>query len=613
MTPLDAGVALFSPTAVHREDRPGRVVLLRSKLDLQPTPTSLADVFHAGAQVHPDRVLIGQRDGAGWRQLTWGEAHDRVQALAQGMIDRGLARLPVMVLSGNSIEHFLLMLACYTVGSPIVPISVAYSLQSEDHDKIRRIASLVLPGMVFAEDGEAYGAALRAVVEVSGATRVVTLHGGEGMVAFSALHADRSTDQVHRLRTMVTGQTVAKLLFTSGSTGEPKAVTTTHRMLSANQQAMTQVWPFLAEHPPVLLDWLPWSHTFGGNHNTGMVLFNGGTLYVDDGRPAPGLLDRTLRNLADVSPTVFFNVPLGYLMLVPRLREDPELAARFFRELRVIFFAAAALPQHTWESLIELAGRYASHPVAVTTSWGATETAPAATSAHFRSDRADCIGVPLPGVELKLVPTGDKREIRVRGPHVTPGYYGRPDLTATAFDEEGYYRTGDAVDLIDADVPEAGLRFAGRIAEDFKLESGTWVNVAAVKGALLSSCGGVLQDCVIAGHDRARVTAMAWLNPSAASHLVPGYRLADGLDPLLDHPAVREYLAESLRTMNEGAGSSRRVERLLLLDLPARLDAGEITDKGYVNQRRTLDLRAAQVEQLYAGSPGPRVIEVEVS
>ena len=306
---------------------------------------------------------------------------------------------------------------------------------------------------------------------------------------------------------------------------------------------------------------------------------------------------------------MYFNVPVGYSLLVPRLKADPTLAKRFFRNLQVVFFAAAALPQQVWDDLLALAGTAADHPVAVTTSWGTTETAPAATSAHFPSGRSDCIGVPLPGVEVKLVPEGGKQEIRVRGPNVTPGYYRRPDLTQAAFDGDGFYRTGDAAELINPALPEWGLRFAGRIAEDFKLDTGTWVNVAAVKSALLSACGGVLQDCVITGHDRRYVSAMAWLNPLAAAQLTDGSHPAEGHSPvLLDDPRVRAYLAQSLAALNEGAGSSRRVERLILLSDPPQLDASEITDKGYINQRACLTRRAADVAALYGPARHPRVV-----
>jgi feruloyl-CoA synthase len=609
-----AGSGLFSAAVVDREDRADGPVVLRSRQPIGPYPATMVEVFTGRAREHPERMLVAQRDGGGWRALSWGESAVQVETLARNLMDRGVSGRPVMILSGNSIEHLLLTLAAFTVGSPAVPVSVAYSLQSSDHEKLRRIAALVMPGLVFAEDAGAFGPALAAVRDACAAREpvgepvVVTITGGQGALAWRELAAV-PPGPVGDIWAGAGPDTVAKLLFTSGSTGEPKAVITTQRMLCANQQSMRQVWPFLKEQPPVLLDWLPWSHTFGGNHNVGMVLYNGGSLYIDDGRPAPALIGRTLRNLAEVAPTVYFNVPVGYSLLVPRLTADPALARRFFRDLQVVFYAGAALPQQVWDDLLRLAVTAADHPVAVTTSWGTTETAPAATSAHFPSGRSDCIGVPLPGVEVKLAPEGGKYEIRVRGPNVTPGYYARPDLTQAAFDGDGFYRTGDAAELLDSAFPERGLRFAGRIAEDFKLDTGTWVNVAAVKSTLLSACGGVLQDCVITGHDRNYVSAMAWLNPLAAAQLTGERHPAESRSPALPgDPRVRAYLAKSLATLNEGAGSSRRVERLMLLTDPPQLDAGEITDKGYINQRACLTSRAADVAALYGPAGHPRVV-----
>jgi feruloyl-CoA synthase len=603
----------FSPARVDREDRTDGSVLLRSRQPLGSYPATIMDVFAARARSHPERTLVAERAGDGWRALSWGEAAAQVEALAARLAGRGAPGRPIMILSGNSIEHLVLTLAAFTIGSPAVPVSVAYSLQSSGHEKLRRIAALVTPAVVFADDSRTFGPALAAVREAcasqepAGEPVVVTGDGAEGSLPWRDLLTARPP--ADGPPAPISPDTVAKLLFTSGSTGEPKAVITSQRMLCANQQSISQVWPFLAEQPPVLLDWLPWSHTFGGSHNVGIVLYHGGTMYIDDGRPTPGMLDRTLRNLDDVAPTVYFNVPVGYSLLVPRLTADPALAQRFFRNLRVVFYAAAALPQQIWDDLLALAGSAADHPVALTTSWGTTETAPAATSAHFRSDRSYCIGVPLPGVELKLVPAGGKHEIRVRGANVTPGYYRRPDLTEAAFDDEGFYRTGDAGELIDPAAPARGLCFAGRIAEDFKLGTGTWVNVAAVKSALLSACGGLLQDCVIAGHDRSYVSALAWLNPVAAGQLAGQTGEAE-VDPaaLPGDARVRAHLAASLAALNQGAGSSRRVARLLLLREPPQLDAGEITDKGYVNQRACLTRRAADVAALYRDARHPWVI-----
>jgi feruloyl-CoA synthase len=570
---------LFAPVSVHREDGPDGSVLVRSTTPLDAYPATLVDAFEAGRAAHPDRILVADRLDGDWRRLTWDEAGAQADAVAAWLTSVGAAGRPVMVLSGNSIEHLVLTLACYRAGSPVAPVSVAYSLQSQDHAKLRRMAELIRPPVVYVDDPVAFAPAVAAVRDV--VPDVIAVSRLIGLQA-TAVNADIGPD------------TVAKLLFTSGSTGEPKAVVTTHRMLCANQQAIRQVWPFLADEPPVIVDWLPWSHTFGGSHNLNLVLVGGGSLYVDDGRPAPALLERTVANLAEIRPTLVFNVPVGWSLLLPRLQADPDLARAVFARIRVLFFAAAALPQPVWDGLRELAGKYATQPIAVTTSWGATETAPAATSAHFPCDRSDCIGVPLPGVELKLAPVGDKREIRVRGPHVTPGYFDRPDLTRAAFDDDGFYRTGDAVEFIDAANPGLGLRFAGRIAEDFKLDTGTWVNVAAVKAALLSAAGGLLQDCVVTGHDRSEVAAMAWLNPVAAAGLGPS--------------ELRARLEGCLAIVNAEAGSSRQVQRLLLLTEAPRLDAGEITDKGYVNQRATLDRRADLVDLLYEDGPHPDVI-----
>ena len=561
-----------------------------SQEPLAATVPSVAASFRAHSEEHPDRLLLAERAGDGWQHLTWGEARDRADRLAQALVDRGVGDRPVMVLSGNSGSHLLLTLAAHTLGVPVVPASVAYSLQSADHAKLRGMADLVDPGVVFAGDAAAFGTALAAV--------------GEGRLVLTdadlpELLATPATEEVDRLFERVGPDHVAKVLFTSGSTGTPKGVVTTNRMLTANQQQMVQVWPFLAEEPPVLLDWLPWSHTFGGNHNLGMVLAHGGTLWIDDGKPVPGLIEKTVRNLADVSPTIYFNVPAGYAALVPLLERDDDAARRFLARLRLGFFAAAALPQQLWDRLEALAARHGS-AMRMTTSWGLTETAPAATTTHFAVRRSDCLGVPLPGVELKLVPTGGKSEVRLRGPNVTPGYHLRPELTSAAFDDEGYLCTGDAVDLADPDDVTQGLVFRGRIAEDFKLSTGTFVSVGTLRPALLSAAGGLLQDAVLCGQDGEYVAALAWLHPEHR----------DRFDPVTGpSPDLRAELAAALqRLADSGGGSSQRVERLLLLTEPPQLDAGEITDKGYVNQRAVRERRSGDVARLLADPGGPEVV-----
>ena len=612
---------IFAPPVTTVSRLPDGSTVLRSGIPLEPYAPSMTAMFRAAAAAHPGRTLAAQREAAaadGWRTVAYAAARRQVDGLAQGLLDRcGTAAPPVMILSGNSIEHLLLTLACYTAGLPVVPVSTAYSLLASDHATLRAMAGLVRPAVVFADDGDAYAAALRAAASASGspgaAPALVTVSGHAGdqeATAFGELAGTPATGQVDERADAAGPDTVAKILFTSGSTGHPKGVLNTHRMMCANQQMIRQAWPFLAGEPPVLLDWLPWSHTFGGNHNVNQVIANAGTLWIDDGRPTPGMIERTVRNLADVSPTIYYNVPAGYSALLPFLERDRELAARFFARLRLVFYAGAALPQRLWDAIGELAAA-AGSAAPMTTSWGATETAPAATSAHFPGGRSDCIGVPLPGVDIRLAPVGDRLEIRVKGPTVTPGYLGRPDLTEAVFDADGFYRTGDAVAMIDPDDPAAGLRFDGRIAEEFKLATGTWVRPGTLRPALLSASGGLLQDAVLTGHDAGFVGALGWLSPQRAAQIAgTGEGTAPGgLLALVTDPAVRAAAAAALDRYNAGrTGTSQRILRLLLLAEPPSLADGEITDKGYVNQRAVLARRPGLVAALHAAEPGPEVI-----
>ncbi|HEX2073655.1 MAG TPA: feruloyl-CoA synthase [Geodermatophilus sp.] len=589
----------FAPPRIVAERRPDGRLLLRSAEPLGPYPVSVVHEFRRGSEAHPDRLLAAERDASGgWARLTWGEAREQADRLAQGLLDRGLADRPVMVLSGNSRLHLVVTLAAMTVGAPVAPTSVAYALQSADHAKLRAMADLVQPGLVVAE-GASFAGAVAAVAQ----GRPVLSSDGDlpGSLTPETFGSDPSAE-VDRRCSGLARDDVAKILFTSGSTGTPKGVLNTHRMLMANQQQMRQVWPFLGSEPPVLLDWLPWSHTFGANHNLNMVLVNGGTLWIDDGRPAPQLVGRTARNLADARPTLYFNVPAGYAALVPLLERDPAAAGAFLDRLRLGFLAAAALPQQLWDRLEKLAADHGSR-MRMTTSWGLTETAPAATSAHFPITRSDVLGVPLPGVELALVPVGGaegRYEVRVRGPNVTPGYHRAPELTAAAFDEEGFLRTGDAVGLADPGDVAAGLVFRGRIAEDFKLSTGTFVNVGTLRPALLSASQGLLADAVICGQDGDVVSALVWLHPDHSRRV--------GDDGVPEESLRAELVATMQRLAAAGGGSSQRVERLLVLREPPALDAGEITDKGYVNQRAVRERRAGSVALLSADPPPPQVV-----
>lgn len=585
---------LFASPAIHADTGADGTVHLFSADPLRSYPSSVLRAFHAGCDAHPDRVLIAERDGAQWSTQTWREMGERVACVAQALLDRGVAGRPVMILSHNSIPNLLVTLAAYSVASPVVPVSTAYSLQSLDYAKLRFIADAADAGAVFAEDAQ-YADAL----DIVGAGRLCISAApvSDGVTPLDDLDAAPSP-RLQALSDGITEDTVAKIMFTSGSTGTPKGVITTHGMLSANQQQIRQVWPFLADEPPVLLDWLPWSHTFGGNHNVNMVLANGGSLWIDNGRPAAQFISHTVDNLAHVSPTVYFNVPAGYAALIPLLEHDAEAAKRFFARLRVGFFAAAAPPQELWDRMASLAVRHQS-TMQLTTAWGMTETAPSATTTHFWVARSECIGVPLPGVELKLVPEDDKYELRVRGPNITPGYHRRPELRDEYFDVDGYLRTGDAVRMVDPADPNQGLLFAGRMAENFKLTTGTFVTVGILRPMLLSACGGLLHDAVICGEGGDFVAALAWVGSDHIDRLD-----VDGVPDA----TLRAQLTAALDRLAASGGSSQRVERLLLMTTAPDVDAGEITDKGYINQRKVRECRARLVDEVMAPVPSPRTV-----
>jgi feruloyl-CoA synthase len=580
---------IFAQPDIEMERQDDGSVILRSRVALGEWEPSIPAVLRRRAAEHPDRALAAQRDGSErWATLTYAEAAGKADALARAFRDLGLgAEKPLMILSGNSLEHLLVSLGAYAAGVPAMPISPAYSLMSADHAQIKAIAELTKPGLVFAEDAGQFGPALDAL----GEQHVLIARGErDGALRLDDLLTGSSPlDGGHGPG----GDTVAKLLFTSGSTGVPKGVINTHRMLCSNQAMHQAIWPFLAEEPPVLVDWLPWSHTFGGNHNLNLALFNGGTIHIDDGRPAPPLFGRTLAALRDVPPTLYYNVPAAYALLAPALENDPDLAERFFSRLRYMFYAGAALPDAIADRMRKLAAAHADHEVPLTSSWGTTETSPTATSMHYLGAPTGCIGVPVPGCTIKLAPILGKLELRARGPNITPGYFREPELTRATFDRDGFYRSGDAVKLINENDPNQGLMFDGRIAENFKLYTGTWVSVGSVRTRLLSAAK-ILSDAVICGQDAEYVAAVAWLNQAEARDLTGA--------------EVREHLSQALRRLGEGAGSAARVERLLLLDTPPSLDAGEITDKGYLNQRRCLECRAAEVARLYADPPDPEVI-----
>ena len=566
----------FAAAKVELEKRADGAMLLRSPQKLGSYARCVTEWLVQWSDNAPDRIFLAERVGDRWKKLSYRETYGAVRRIAQGLLDRGLGpERPVAILSDNSVDHALLALGAMHVGIPVAPVSPAYSLMSKDFGKLKYIFDLVRPGLVYAADAQKFAPALAAV--------------GAKSVAVAELLETNPGSTQEREFAKVKGETVAKILFTSGSTGIPKGVINTHRMLCANQQMLAQAWPFVEDRAPVIVDWLPWNHTFGGNHNFNLVLRNGGTIYVDGGKPVPGLVETTARNLKEIAPTMYFNVPRGYDLLLPFLEKDLELRRNFFRDLDVLFYAAAALPQNLWERLKKLSKEEGNTRLAMLSAWGSTETAPLATSVHFHMERAGVIGLPVAGCELKLVPAAGKLEVRVRGPNVTPGYYKRPDLTEAMFDDEGFYRIGDAVRFADLSDPAKGIVFDGRVAEDFKLSTGTWVNVGAVRVKLIAAADPLIQDAVITGHDRDEVGALVFLSPATKD---------------MSQPAVQSRLSAALQKLAQEGGSSTYPARILIMNEPPSIDANEITDKGYINQRAVLERRAALVEKLYASGDG---------
>jgi len=474
------------------------------------------------------------------------------------------------------------------VGVAYVPVSSAYSLVSTDHAKLKHVIGLLTPGLVYASDGARFAKAIAAAVPAG--TEVLT--GSE----FISLENSEDSSRVDAAHAAVGPDTIAKFLLTSGSTGQPKAVINTQRMLCSNQQMLTHSLPSLRQAPPVLVDWLPWNHTAGSNHNVGIVLNHGGTLYIDEGKPVPGLIEKTVRNLREVAPTIYFNVPRGYEALLPFLRDDEQLRKTFFSRLGLLQYAAAVLPQPIWKAYEDLAVQTCGERILWITGYGATETAPAAMFTNRGAARAGTVGLPVDGVEMKLAPVGDKLEVRFRGPSITPGYWRQPELTQAAFDEDGYYRTGDAMRFVDPADPRQGFEFDGRIAEDFKLTTGTWVSVGPLRAKINAACSPLVQDIVITGHDRAMLGALVFPNTVICRDL-GRETLRARLQPIFE------------RLARDSTGSSTRVARALIMEAPPSIDAGEVTDKGSINQRAVLKNRCALVERLYAEQPDPDIIQ----
>jgi feruloyl-CoA synthase len=583
--------------------RPNGVIYVHAVQRLSEYSERLTDRLEYWAVHAPDRVFLAQRGADGhWQTITYVQTLQRVRKLATGLLTHGLSpQRPLMILSGNSIEHGLLALAAMYVGVPYAPVAPAYSLAVKEYVALGYLGENFAPAMVFVDDGVKFSDALRAAMPTS--SKVIYCSSpptGIPAISFDELEAsDRSTvlDDAHRS----TGpESIAKILYTSGSTGMPKGVITTHRMLCSNQQMLREVLQFLCDEPPVLCDWLPWNHTFGGSHNFGIALYNGGSLYIDSGKPTRDLFSETVRNLREIATTAYFNVPKGVEMLVAHLRTDRVLRNNFFGRLRCLFFAAAGLSQHVWDELQDLAFETCGEEILFVTGLGATESSPYALSTGAEGAAAGHLGLPVPGVELKLVPVEEKIEARLRGPAITPGFWRRPDLNQTAFDEENFYRLGDAVKFLDPCNPQKGFIFDGRLNEDFKLSSGTWVRVGPLRMRLLAHFGLLLQDVVIAGPDRDFPTALFFPALEACRKLCPDLPSASPAAAVFSDPRVRAVFRERLLSFaTSSTGSSTRIDRAVLLDTPPSIDAQEITDKGTINQKAVLNNRVASVNALY--------------
>jgi feruloyl-CoA synthase len=601
----------FSDPAVSIERKDDGTIYLRPRTSLGDYPRRLTDRLHHWAEATPNNIFMAERVAGGdWRKLTYAGLLDASRHIASALLDRGLsAEKPVVILSGNSIDHALVAFGALYAGVPFCPVSPAYSLVSKDYGKLAYVIKLLTPGLVFADDAGKFAAALAANVPT----------GVEIAVSSGALPGREVTTLAHLLKTPLRADldtahdnigpgTIAKFLLTSGSTGNPKAVINTQGMICANQVMIRETMAFLKDEPPVIVDWLPWNHTFGGNHNIGLTLYNGGSMYLDQGKPMPGGIEETVRNLREVSPTVYFNVPKGYEALLPYLRDDAALRDKFFSRLHAMFFSGAALSPFIWNSLDELSVQATGARVPMLTGLGATESAPFFMSVNPRTSRSGHVGLPVPGNEAKLVPNNGKLEVRCKGPNVTPGYWRQPEMTQAAFDEEGFYKFGDALKPADINDFHAGFDFDGRIAEDFKLASGTWVSVGPLRARFIAGTAPLVRDVVIAGINRDELAALVVLDLDGC-RLVNAKLTGDDIAAAANDPAVRTAFRERFQKLIASAtGSSTRITRALLLDTPLSIDRGEVTDKGSINQRAVLEHRKELIEELYAPAPSARII-----
>lgn len=585
--------AKYLPHKVIRENRRDGVILLRSELKLGPVARNTGEWLHHWAEEAPDRVFIAERSGAGWREVSYREMLEQVRAVAASLLERGLGPgKAIAVLSGPSVNHAILKLAAQYIGAPTVPLAEQYSLIPQARARLIYCIDKVQPSMLFAADGDMFGPAL-SLEPLARVDKVVSRGGSGDTTRFATLLQGRPGPDVEKAFAAVGPDTLAKILFTSGSTSNPKGVPQTQRMMTVNQAQYLACLPLLADRPPVMVDWMPWNHVFASNSNFNMILANGGTLYLDDGKPVKGLFERTLENLSMHVGTLSFNVPLAYAMLVEAMRGDSVLRHRFFADLDMIFYAGASLPRDIWSALEAMAGEVSGKVPMMTSSWGMTETAPAAIIHHQGGAESGMIGVPMPELEAKLIPQQPQRyELRVKGPNVTKTYFEDPEKSAEAFDEEDYLITHDAVRFVDPDDMSQGLRFDGRLSEDFKLLSGTWVQAGMLRLAALTALEGLVQDVVLAGADRQELGLLIFPNPAVAP--------ADNGDGTIIDADYCGRISERLKKLAaEATGSSNRIKRALVMAEPPSVGSGEITAKGSLNIQCVLTRRTQLLERLY--------------